>query len=103
MIGALHLRANEGIDLLVRLHVRARLDFAAAIAIEGRLREDLAGQAHAGAHLGPIIGLAQVIEQDRAACRSGSVEASRTQPRLLERIGPTCAWKPCSCASVDPS
>ena len=24
----------------------------------------------------------------------------RTQPRLCERIGPTCAWKPCSFASV---
>src|SRR5579862_9359865 len=33
----------------------------------------------------------------RGAAR-GSAEANRTQPRLFDCIGLTCAWKPCSLA-----
>ncbi len=72
MIRAFDLRAHEGIDLLVRLHVGAGLNLPSAIAVEGRLREDLPRQAHAGAHFDPIVRLAQVVE---------------TNARLLERIG----------------
>ena len=84
-------------------HVGARLDLAAAIGVEGRLREDLARQPHAGAHLGPVVGMAHVVEEDASAASRGSGERSRTHPRLFERIGPTCAWKPCSVASSLPS
>ena len=56
VIGALDLWRDEGVDRLVADDVRAGLDLAAAIRIEGLLREDLAGQAHAGAHLGQSSG-----------------------------------------------
>jgi len=39
-------------------------EFDAAIRIERRLRENLAGQSHAGAHFSPVVRLAQVVEQD---------------------------------------
>ena len=53
----------------------AGLDLAAAIGVEGRLGEDLAGQPDAGAHLGPVVGVAHVVEADRAACSRGSARA----------------------------
>src|SRR6202040_4078766 len=40
--GALAFVADEGVDLLVTLNARSRLNLPAAIAIESRLREDLA-------------------------------------------------------------
>ena len=83
--------------------VGAGLDLAAAIGVEGGLREDLAGQAHAGAHLGPVVGMAHVVEEDARMLVADRREASRTQPRLFERIGPTWAWKPCSVARPLPS
>src|SRR2546423_12676716 len=49
-----------------------RSDLAATKAIESRLREDLARQPHAGAHLLPVLGSGHVVEAD---------------PRLVERHG----------------
>jgi hypothetical protein len=91
MIGALDLwRERRRRSARRPLHRGARLNLPAAIAIERRLRKDLARQAHAGAHLDPVVRVAQVVEQNpRLVERVG--EASRTQPRLFERIGPTCA------------
>ena len=75
MIGALDLLADERIDLLVRLHLGARLQLAPAVAIESALGKDLARQAHAGAHLDPVVGLAQIIEADRGLlARIGRLE-----------------------------
>src|SRR5215210_2066059 len=51
VVGALHVPTHEGVDRLVAGHVGARLDLPATVGREGRLREDLAGQPHAGPHL----------------------------------------------------
>src|SRR3984885_9042958 len=64
VIRTLHLRPHEGVDLLVGLNLGTGLELAAPVAIERRLRKDLPREAHAGAHLGPVIGLAQVVELD---------------------------------------
>ena len=64
MIGSLGVAPNKRIDLLIGLYFRARLQLAAAIAIECRLRKQLAGQAHAGPHLFPIFGLTHVVEEN---------------------------------------
>ena len=45
--------ADEGVDRLVVDEIGARLNLAAAIGIEGGLRENLARQPHAGAHFDP--------------------------------------------------
>src|SRR4029077_10310866 len=60
-------------------HRRSRLQLAAPIAIESRLREDLARQAHAGAHLLPVLGSGHVVEAD---------------PGLVERLGGSQAHPP---------
>ena len=91
MIGALDLVADEGVDRLVVDAIGARLDFAAAVGIEGGLRENLAGQPHAGAHFRPVVWLAHVIELDARRLGADLPSASRTQPRLFDRIGPTWA------------
>ena len=55
---------------------RAGLDLAAAIGVEGGLGEDLAGQADAGAHLGPVVGMAHIVEEDqRLVARVGGAQA----------------------------
>ena len=51
MVGALGVLADEGVELVVALDMRARRDLAAAIGVEGRLAEDLAGQPDAVAEL----------------------------------------------------
>ena len=56
--------AHEGVDRLVADAVRARADLPAAVGIESRLREKLAGQPHAGPHLGPVVGMAHIVEPD---------------------------------------
>ena len=56
--------ADEGVDLVVGLHRRARLDFVLHEGFERRLREDLARQAQSRAELDPIVRVAHVIEQD---------------------------------------
>ena len=76
VVGALDVVAHEGVDRLVADAVCARLDLAAAIGVEGALREDLAGQAHAGAHLDPVLGMAHVVELDpRRFGRIGRLQA----------------------------
>ena len=62
MIGALHFRTHEGVDLLVGLNLISRLQLPSAVAIERRLRKDFPREPHARAHLGPVIGLAQIVE-----------------------------------------
>ncbi len=62
MVGALDVLAHEGVDRLVADAVFARRNLAAAIGIEGSLRENLAREPDAGAHLGPVVGMAHVIE-----------------------------------------
>ena len=75
MIGALGFFAHEGVDLGIRPHRSARLDLPPAIAVKGRLREDLAGQSHRCAHRGPVVGMAHVVEADaRGLCRIGRSE-----------------------------
>ncbi len=72
MIGALDLGADEGIDLIVGAHLRARLKLAAPIPVEGRLRKNLPGQSYARPHFDPIVRVTQVIEQDaRLVLRAG--------------------------------
>ena len=63
--------------------VRARLDLASAIRIEGRLREDLAGQPHAGAHLGPVVRVAHVVEADAGML----ARIARAQPDEAAALG----------------
>src|SRR4051812_24950495 len=75
MIGALDLGADEGVDRLVARDLRPGLDLAPAIAVEGLLREDLAGEPDAGAHLGPVIRMAHIVEEDaRFRARIGGSE-----------------------------
>jgi hypothetical protein len=64
MVSTLHLLANESIDLCICPDVGSWLDFPAAIRVEGRLGEDLAGQSHTGPHLDPIVLMAHVVELD---------------------------------------
>src|SRR5688572_15648672 len=64
VIGTFRPRAHERIDLVVRLHVVAGLDLPAAVGSERRLREDIAREPYAGAKLGEIVGVAQVVEPD---------------------------------------
>ena len=72
MIGAFDVRANEGVDRRVVGDVRTGLDLTPGVGRHRRLGEDLARQAHACAHLGPIVRMAHIIEADR---------------RLVDRIG----------------
>ena len=53
MVGALGMLAHEIVDRLVADAIRARQDFAAAVGIERLLREDLAREPDAGAHIEP--------------------------------------------------
>ena len=62
VVGALDLRTDEGIDLLVALDLGARLNLAAAVPIEGGLREDLARQPNAGAHFHEVVWVRQIVE-----------------------------------------
>ena len=64
MVRALHVLADELIDLLVGLNVRARLDLPASIPIERRLRKDLTCQPYARAHLEPVVRVRHVVEED---------------------------------------
>ena len=83
MVGAVDALAHKGVDRLVADGVRPRLDFAAAIAIEGPLSEDFAGQAHACAHLDPVLGMAHIIEPDHG--RLGRIGRLETHPAAALR------------------
>ena len=95
--------AEEGVDLVVGLHGRARLDLRPAIGVEGLLGEDLAGQPHAVAEIRPVLLMAHIVEADARIGLVGSADFSVTAPRDFERIGPTWAWKPWPSAAALPS
>src|SRR5205085_12254239 len=64
MVGAFAMLADEGVNLTIRLHVFAGLDFASGVFLHDRLLEQFAGEAHAGAEFLPVIGMGHVVEQD---------------------------------------
>jgi hypothetical protein len=69
--------ADEIVQVLVALHVIARLDLLAAIRGEGLLAEDFAGQPDAGAEVLPVLFVGHVVEQDRRRrLRIGATSAS---------------------------
>ncbi len=69
MVGAVDALADEGVDRLVADASGAGLDLAAALRVEGALSDDFARQAHAGAHLDPVFGMAHVVELDQRRLR----------------------------------
>ena len=88
MVGALHRLAHEGVDLVVALHRFARRQLVAAVGVEGRLGEDFPGQAHAGAHLRPVVLVAHIVEQHfRRRLRIGRGEADRAARPGAHRAG----------------
>ena len=94
MVGAVGLGADEGVDRGVVLASAPGLQLAAAVAVERRLGEDLAGEADAGAQVGPVALLGQVVGLDHGMlARVGRAQLS--QPRLKGRIVPAWAWKAC--------
>ena len=102
VVGALGVLADEGVELVVGLHVGAGLDLVAGVGAEGRLGEDLAGQADAAAEVDPVLLGRHVVEADRR--RHGRVGALQADvPREGERIGPTWAWKPWPLTAERPS
>jgi hypothetical protein len=87
VVGALHLLTDEGVDLLVRVDIRTRLDLPAAIGLEGLLREDLAGKPQAGAHLNPVVRMAHVVELDAGVLPRAAARTATGLPRQLLRHG----------------
>ena len=78
MVGALHLLADEGVELVVGLHAGARLDLVAGIGREGGLGEDLAGEPDAAAEVAPVLLVGHVVEADRRRLgRVGALQPDR--------------------------
>jgi hypothetical protein len=67
MVGAFRPGADEGIDGRVAGDVGARLDLAAPVGVERGPGQDLPGEADAGPHLLPVVGVAHVVEDDARA------------------------------------
>ena len=76
MIGALHILAHEVVERRIGLRRASRRDLVAAIAREGRLRENLARQADGGAEIAPVLRRAHVVEADRRRRRAASRDVS---------------------------
>src|SRR3546814_19823734 len=78
MVGALHVRPHEGVDLGVALHLGAGRQLGPAEGIEGRLREDLARQAPGGAELLAVGFLGEVVDDDaRRRLGDGRLQGAR--------------------------
>ena len=92
VVGAVGLGADEGVDRRVVADLGARLQLAAAEAVERRLGEDLAGQPHAGAHLARGRAPRPGSWARSADAGAGRPSAARSQPRLAGRIVPDMAW-----------
>ncbi|MNL60405.1 hypothetical protein D3C87_1842100 [compost metagenome] len=82
--------AQERIDLFVRLHAGARLDFRPAEFVEGLLAEDLARQPHAMAEFFPVFRVAHIVEaDDRVVMRIGGTQRD-IAARLRQVVADMC-------------
>ena len=78
MVGAFGMFADHVIELIIRLHLIARLDLMAGIGFERILRKDLAGQADAAAKIDPVLLFAHVVEPDhRVVLGVGAAQCDR--------------------------
>ena len=71
MIGAFGVLADEGVEFVVGLDRRARLDFLAPIGVECGLAENLARDADAVAEIDPVLRVGHVAEADARRRRWG--------------------------------
>jgi hypothetical protein len=84
VIGAFCVLADEFVNGVIAGHVIAWLDLAAGIVAQGRLVDDLAGQADAAAEFLPVFFVGHVVEvQLRRLLRVGGYGLDRTA-----RLGP---------------